>query len=64
MARCPRCGAKITEPTKEWRYGVFDAKRYDCPNCGVWLREYYYKGKLKFILMPQKGKGIRKVKIT
>jgi transposase-like protein len=61
MVKCPNCGAEVGTSSKEWKYGIFHAKRYDCPNCKIWFREYYYKDKLSFVLMPVKGKGIRKV---
>jgi len=61
LAKCPKCGTEVKKPTREWKYGIFLVKRYDCPNCSIWFREYYYKGELRFTLMPQPGKGIRKV---
>ncbi|RLF09597.1 MAG: hypothetical protein DRJ69_04385 [Thermoprotei archaeon] len=61
MVKCPKCGAEVEKPSKEWSYRAFHVKRYDCPNCGTWFREYYHQGKLKFVLMPEPGKGIRKV---
>jgi hypothetical protein len=63
-AKCPNCSNKIEATTKEWNYGIFHVKRFDCPNCKIWFREYYYKEKLSFILMPVKGKGIQKVSKT
>jgi len=60
MARCPKCGTEVKTPTREWKYSVYTVKRYDCPNCGLWFREYYYKGEVKFVLAPVKGKGLRK----
>jgi hypothetical protein len=61
MVKCPNCGAEVRTISKEWNYGIFHVKRYDCSNCKTWFREYYYKDKVSFVLMPVKGKGVRKV---
>jgi len=58
VSRCPLCGFEVVTPSREWRYSVFDVKNFRCPNCGRWFREYYYKGVLKFILVPpEKGRA-------
>jgi len=59
VGKCPRCGFEVTTPSKEWKYNVFIVKRFDCPRCRKWFREYY-KGKLSFILIATE-KGPRKV---
>jgi hypothetical protein len=61
MVKCPNCGAEVRAISKEWNYGIFHVKRYDCSNCKTWFREYHYKDKVSFVLMPVKGKGVRKV---
>jgi hypothetical protein len=29
--KCPNCGAEVGASSKEWKYGIFHAKRYDSP---------------------------------
>jgi transcriptional regulator NrdR family protein len=59
VAKCPYCGYEVKFPSREWKYSVFIVKRFDCPNCGKWFREYYRGESLKFILILT-DKGLRK----
>ena len=55
MGTCPRCGAEGTEATgKEWKFGVFDGKQYNCAACGQNHNAYYRKGKLKYTMPKAK----------
>lgn len=54
MAKCPDCKTEVSKPLKEWKYGVFHVKMYKC-NCDNQFREYFHKGKLKFILSTHDG---------
>jgi hypothetical protein len=60
VGKCPCCGFEVATPSKEWKYNAFLVKRFECPRCEKWFREYYYKGKLSFILIATE-KGPRKV---
>jgi len=64
MVKCPNCGTKVSTVSREWNYSRYHVKRYDCPNCKTWIREYYYKDECVFVLAPIKGKGIRKINKT
>jgi len=55
MARCPNCEKEVTDPTKEWKYGVFKVKMYKC-TCGNQFREYVKGDKLSFILSAHNGR--------
>lgn len=66
MVSCPKCGADVSEASKDWEYGVYHVNMYRC-DCGNKFREYFHKGKLKFILSAhdrslhtRRGKGTKK----
>ena len=50
MPKCPRCGTEITDFIKEWTYGAFQVKKYDCKKCNKSFRAYYHKGELSHII--------------
>jgi len=54
MVKCPNCGTEVSEILKDWTYGVFHVNMYKC-SCGNQFREYFHKGKLKFILSAHDG---------
>jgi len=54
MVICPNCRAEVSKPLKDWKYGVFHVNMYKC-DCGNQFREYFHKGKLKFILSAHDG---------
>lgn len=46
MTSCPRCGAEAKATGKEWKFGQFNAKSYNCSSCEKVFSAFYKEGKL------------------
>jgi DNA polymerase II large subunit len=57
MTTCPKCKKEVNKPEKAWNYSVFTVQVFSCGNCGTKFRDYAQKGKHRFTLKHQKGKG-------
>jgi transposase-like protein len=54
MTSCPRCSSPAKYTGKEWDYGVFHVKEYQCLKCGKMFMEYYREGKLSHTIPKAK----------
>ena len=54
MAKCPRCGKETSNYSKEWNYGIFHVKLFNCPKCDKTFKVYYRKGKLSHTIPKSK----------
>jgi transposase-like protein len=57
MANCPRCQAKAKPTGKEWEYGQFHVKQFECLGCEKKYMEYYKDGKLSHTIPKPKPKS-------
>jgi len=57
MPSCPRCQAKAKPTGKEWEYGAFHVKQYECLGCEKKYMEYYKDGKLSHTIPKPKPKS-------
>jgi len=55
MPNCPRCQAKAKPTGKEWEYGPFHVKQYECLGCEKKYMEYYKDGKLSHTIPKPKS---------
>jgi transposase-like protein len=62
MVKCPKCGSENAKPTKEWKYALFQVKKFDCQKCKAKFRDYSKQGKHNFTLIYVDGVGYRKPK--
>ena len=46
MVKCPRCEEEVSDYSKEWDYGIFHVKLFNCLKCNKTFKAYYRKGKL------------------
>ena len=54
MANCPRCG-KLAEATgKEFEFGVFEGKQYQCKSCHRYFNAFYRDDELKYTVPKAK----------
>ncbi len=49
--KCPVCGNEINgNPIKEWKFSIYDVKRYVCPSCGASFNTYEYNNVEKYTI--------------
>ncbi|MGC8608443.1 MAG: hypothetical protein ACP5UV_01075 [Thermoplasmata archaeon] len=49
--KCPVCGNDVNaHPIKEWKFSIYDVKRYTCPSCGAAFNTYEYNDKEKYTI--------------
>ena len=46
MMNCPRCGGESKATGKEWKFGLFEGKQYNCSGCDKVFSAYYRDDKL------------------
>ncbi len=44
--KCPRCGGESKVTGKEWKFGLFEGKQYNCSGCDKVFSAYYRDDKL------------------
>ena len=54
MPKCPRCSGNAKLTGKEWEYGQFHVKQYECLGCEKKFMEYFRDGKLSHTI-PKDG---------
>ena len=52
--KCPRCVKEASATHKEWDYGVFHVKLFNCENCQKTFKAYYRKGELSHTIPKSK----------
>jgi len=52
--KCPRCGVEAKPSGKEWEYGRFQVKLFDCPKENKSFKAYYHEGKLSHTIPKAK----------
>jgi len=55
MVACPRCGKEGQETSKEWNYGIFHVKLFNCKNCDKTFKAYFREGKLSHTIPKANG---------
>jgi len=54
MVECPRCGRTAETTGKEFKFGVFDGKQFQCNGCGKYFNAFYRDGKLQYTVPKAK----------
>jgi ribosomal protein L37AE/L43A len=63
MPRCPNCEKHTLGPDKEWDFGRFHVKMYNCTKCGNQFREFFRGSTMQFVLSAHNG-GLGKRKVS
>ncbi len=49
--KCPVCNSSVSSnPYREWRFNIYNVKRYKCENCGANFNVYEYNGTEKYTI--------------
>lgn len=54
MVKCPRCATDISIFAKEWDYGIFHVRNYECKECDKSFKAYFREGKLSHTIPKRK----------